>query len=131
MQALMAGGAGPSPPFMSGGVGCHLCVVVWGPHSLCMVLGACHHSWLVLLGSRHFSWMVLLGSHRFAWVEVLGSCCMVHGWWCAASSPFVHGGVGPCSPFVSGGVGPCLLFGHGGVGPLLPFMAGVLGLHHH
>jgi len=66
----MAGGAGPLSLFMSGGVGCHLRVVVWGPHSPCMVLGTRCHLWVVLLGARGFSWVVFLGTHRFSWVEV-------------------------------------------------------------
>ena len=62
----------PSSPFMSGGVGCHLRMVVWGPRSPCMVLGTRCHLWVVLLGARGFSSVVFLGTRHFLWVEVLG-----------------------------------------------------------
>ena len=58
--------------------------LVWGPRSLCVVLGA-----------RRRAWMVLLGAHRFSWVEVLGARRIVHGWWwCALVLPFLGGGGG-------------------------------------
>jgi len=77
----MAGGAGPSSPFMSGGVGRHLHVVVWGPRSLCMVLG-----------TRRRSWVVLLGAHGFSWVEVLGLCH--HSWLVVLAPHSLFGGLG-------------------------------------
>jgi len=90
----MAGGAGPSSPFMSGGVGHRLHVVVWGPHSPCVVLGTRRCLWVVLLGACGFSWVVFLGTRRFSWVEVLGLCR--HLWLVvlAPRSPF--GGLGAC-----------------------------------
>jgi len=51
--------------------------VLWGPHLLCVVLGA----------------------HRRAWVEVLGARRIVHGWWwCALVSLFLGGGGGGGAP---------------------------------
>ena len=61
----------PSSPFMSGGVGHRLRVVVWGPRSPCVVLGTCRRLWVVLLGAHGFSWVVFLGTRHFSWVEVL------------------------------------------------------------
>jgi len=82
----------PSLPFMSGGVGRHLRVVVWGPRSPCVVLGTRRRLWVVLLGGRGFSWVVFLGTRRFSWVEVLGLCR--RSWLVVLA---------PCSPF--GGLG--------------------------
>jgi len=82
----------PSLLFMSGGVGRHLHVVVWGPHSPCVVLGTRRHLWVVLLGAHGFLWVVFLGTHHFLWVEVLG---LRHHLWLvvlAPRSPF--GGLG-------------------------------------
>jgi len=66
----VAGGAGPSSSFVSGGVGCLLSVVVWGPH---------HHSCLVVLGPLHCLHMVVWGPLRCAWCWAL---VVVHGWCC-------------------------------------------------
>ena len=58
--------------------------MVWGPHSPCVVLGACCHAW-----------MVLLGACCFLWVEVLGARHIVCGWWwCALILLFLGGGGG-------------------------------------
>ena len=77
---------------MSGGVGRRLHVVVWGPHSPCVVLGTRHHLWVVLLGACGFLWVVFLGTRRFSWVEVLGLCRCLWLVVLAPRSPF--GGLG-------------------------------------
>ena len=70
----------PSSPFMSGGVGRHLRVVVWGPRSLCVVLlGARGFSWVVFLGTCHFSWVEVLGLRRRSWLVVLAPCSLFGG----------------------------------------------------
>ena len=78
----------PSSPFMSGGVGRRLRVVVWGPCSPCVVLGTRRRLWVVLLGGRGFSWVVFLDTRHFSWVEVLG--LRRHSWLVvlAPHSPF-------------------------------------------
>jgi len=82
----------PSSPFMSGGVGRRLRVVVWGPRSPCVVLGTHRRLWVVLLGGRGFSWAVFLGTRCFSWVEVLG---LRHRSWLVVLAPrSLFGGLG-------------------------------------
>ena len=83
----------PSSPFMLVVLGPPRClqVVVWGPCSPCMVLGARCRSWVVLLGAHGFSWVVFLGTCHFLWVEVLGLCH--HSWLVVLAPHLPFGGL--------------------------------------